>query len=79
MPACRLSAVPHAVAAKTLTEPSLARYCAHPSCTTLVLTLPGATRTRTCLEHAGQRPPVESDDAFMARMCVAMGWRRTKQ
>lgn len=57
---------------------SVIRYCEHPSCMTLVLTATGATRTRTCMAHAGQRPPEESDQEIAARVCAAMGWQRRK-
>jgi hypothetical protein len=74
-----LSVVRDPTATKRLTEPSLMRYCAHPSCKALLLTLPGATLTRTCDSHAGQRPPEESDEERMERVCREMGWRRAKE
>lgn len=54
------------------------RYCDHPTCSTLVVTTRGATRTRTCSAHAGQRPPVESDAEIAERTRVTMGWAKPR-
>jgi hypothetical protein len=35
-------------------------------------------RTNRCTEHKGQRATVETDEQRVARVCAAMGWRRTR-
>lgn len=52
--------------------------CAFPNCTTLILITASAKAVRTCVGHTGQRPPVETDAQRIARVCEAMGWRRTR-
>lgn len=52
----------------------MTRYCEHPTCSTLVVAMPGTRRTRTCTAHAGKRPPEETSKQIAERTRKAMGW-----
>ena len=53
-------------------------WCAVPDCYAMVLVTAGAKAVRTCSAHAGQRPPVETDQERIARVRAVMGWAKAR-